>query len=477
MRLPTEISPHIHSCKLEILLQQEAIIAPVILPDEFAHGYLGRIRAVNILPQVCSAIALLKKVFLKEEELNGKARRARALAKVAGLSLEQFCQQHTLMPFLRATTNISPDHAHGVPESITVIEKSAFRLAMKVRMVCPECIREDMSFWGFSYWRRRHQLPGVQWCDKHHAPLMAIEQDFDVCPSASAISVNEPRLEAFESCICNPVIIRYVEIATGFLEMRRPLSFSDAARKLSLRAQQMGIRVSEKGRRPVLSDVALNAVPKAWLSSLFPGVETKIVGERFPAIDRVLLYEGLPQARALALALMFDSAEEALRYWGEPLDEGGANDTKSTLSGQDLWNSKKVFNIYVKSEGNRSEVARVIGVHSRRVSGELDRCGLPSLCGIQLETTGHALMAFYEGQPLTEACAIHGAELRVCEDLIRQSGARFAEAIRRIIKKRSRASSDMQKIAIGRPRKRKQFAQTQETPKAFESDDSEVALS
>lgn len=450
---------YIETAVLKRLNQPENIIVPAILPDELAHGYVGRIRAVNALPHFNSAIALAETIFLNGAQAPSKARRAYATAKAAGVTLEQFCQQHTLMPFLRVTTNISPDLVHGAPEGITLLEKSAFRLASKWRMACPNCIHEDILFWGFSYWRRRHQLPGVLWCDKHRVGLIAIDQEFDVCPWIPSGSPGTHTLDILADCLENPVINRYVEIVSGFLELRRPLSFSEAAKKLSLRAQEKGIRVSAQGRRPVLSDVALNSVPTIWLSTLCPGVETKKPGERFPAIDRVLLHEGLPQARALALALMFDSAEEALSYWRGPLAEDKGDDDENALCGQDFWNSKKVLNIYVKSEGNHSETARVIGVHSRRVSGELGRCGLPSLSGIQLETTGKALLAFFEGLSLTEACAIHGAELRVCEGLIRQGGARLAAALRRIVSKRSRGGSALQNAIVVGTSKRKDSGQ------------------
>ncbi len=453
-------------------------IAPACLPDELIHGYLGRIRAINALPLGTSHVSLLEKILPNAEELSGNARLARATAKVSGMTLAQLCQQHTLIPFLRTTAASSPELAHGSPENLALIKLSSFRLATKLRMACPECIREDAAFRGFAYWRRRHQLPGVLWCNNHRVRLIAIEQNFEVCPSVSAISTNEHcGIESFEEFIHNPVLYRYVDIVSGFLESQRPLSFSDAARKLSLRARQMGIRISRKGRRPLLSDIALNSVPKAWLSLVFPGIETKRAGEHFSPIDRVLLHEGLPQGRALALALMFDSAEEALRYWSAPIADDQRHDDESAPGGLNFWNSKKIFNIYVKSEGNRSEIARSIGVHSRRASGELARCGLPSLSGLQFATTGQALMAYYEGMLLSEACAIHGAEFSICDNLIRQGGGRFAEALKRIIRRQSRTKTNLKKVSGRHERETAQAAQTQKRPKVSEDSVSEQALS
>lgn len=436
------------------------MLLPSILPDELAHGFLGRIRAVNIYSSSQIATSALEAAFLKENGVCEKARRVKALARAAGLSLEMFCQQHTLMPFLRASTDIRPGILHGSSEHLAMIERSALRFSMPARVGCPKCIEEDMSYWGFAYWRRRHQLVGVPWCDKHHVSLFEVASDFDMCPSATQNGQNTWSQEEFDEIIGSPVIGRYVEISTGFLECRRPLSFSEAAKKLSLRAQELGIRVSKFGQRKNLSDVALECVPHAWLSSLLPGIETKKSGDRFPPLDRVVCHEGLPQARALALALLFDSAEEALQYWNEPQTEDAEDSTENSINGQDFWNSRKVFGAYVKSHGNRSEIGRLLNVHSRWVSRELDRSGLPSLAGHDYETTGRALAEYYNGRSLAEACEMYNADYSVCDKITREAGARFAEGLRRIMRMPKTKSNPWE---IVKGRKKKQRSENAET--------------
>lgn len=436
------------------------MLLPSILPDELAHGYLGRIRAVNILSSLQIAVSALEGAFIKKDGPGEKARRVKALAKSAGLSLEMFCQQHTLMPFLRVSTNIDPGILHGSSEHLGMIEKSALRFSIPNRMGCPKCIEEDIGYWGFAYWRRRHQLIGVPWCDKHRVPLFQAASQFDVCPSAIQNGKNTWLPERFGEIVGSPVISRYVEISTGFLDCRRPLSFCEAAKKLSLRAKTLGIRVSKAGQRENLSDVALDCVPHAWLSSLFPGIEAKKRADLFPSFDRVVCHEGLPHARALALALLFDSAEEALRYWNDPRVEDADESRDISIKGQDFWNSRRVFGAYAKSHGNRSEIGRLLNVHSRRVSRELDRCGLPSLAGHDYETTGRALAEFYDGHSLAEACEIHGADYRVCEKITREAGARFAEALRRMMRMPKRERNPWE---IVKGLKKKQRSENTET--------------
>lgn len=332
------------------------VISPAILPDELVHGYVGRIGAVNVFPHNTDTITFLKNRLLTADKLSGKARREQVIAKAAGLTLEQLCQQHSLMPFLRATTNSHSTLVHGSLENANLIEKSSFRLSRAERMSCPECVREDIDSWGYSYWRRRHQLPGVTWCDRHQACLSVGEQSFATCPSPTSNSVAKRYdVAAVEPCIDNPVLMRYVTIASGFLGLRRPLPFHEAASKLYLRAERTGIRVSKKGQRLALSDVALSSVPRAWLTSLFPGIEKKRSSDCFPPIDGFLSKNSsLPQAQVLALALMFDSPNEALSYWQKSPDEDGRPDTDCAFGGRISRSSEKVLRTYVSWKGKQS---------------------------------------------------------------------------------------------------------------------------
>lgn len=410
------------------------MLIPSILPDELAHGYLGRIRATNIIANSQDAFSSIEKSFLKQEENPGKAKRVVALARASGMSLEEFCQHHTLMPFLRLATVIDTEIPHGSHVRLGLVGKSGLRLAAPRSMACPECIKEDLSYWGFSYWRRRHQLTGVPWCDKHQVALFNTGGSFEICPSAHYGFRHEKVASDFQEILENPVINRYVEIVSGFLDFTKPLSCAQASNKLSRRAQEKGIRVAKNGGRTNLSDIALDSVPIKWLADILPGIDAKKRGEFFPALDIVVRHGGLPHAHALVLALLFDSPEEALKYWNASLLDDSSQSEEDAFNGQNFWNSRKVFSAYVKSRGNRSEVGRVLSCHSRRVSGELDRAGLPSLANVDLETTGRALLAFYNGQPLSGACVMHGANYTTCEDMIRQAGARFAEALRRIMR-------------------------------------------
>lgn len=47
------------------------------------------------------------------------------------------------------------------------------------RRSCHECVLADEDEYGFAYWRRDHQLPGVLVCQKHGTALLALPYDRD----------------------------------------------------------------------------------------------------------------------------------------------------------------------------------------------------------------------------------------------------------------------------------------------------------
>lgn len=408
--------------------EKSSWILPSSLPDELVHGYWGRVQAVNC---IASAQTALRDVIAElPQALRDRrtALRITAIAHAARMPLDAFCRQHTLIPFTRMATRGGPGQTLGAPETLVLVEQSAFVLPYSQKMVCPECIDEDRQFWGLSYWRRRHQLLGVAWCDKHRVALCPVEQSFDECPVMPSVTGDAE----IQTWMANPVIQRYVEIAHGLLECHVLMSIPEAITKLGQRAQEKGLRLSQKGQRPLLSDMAVEQVPMSWLSRYFSHMALKRMGCRFQVIDGALFKQSSPQSLVLALALMFDSSEEALQYWREPLVDATYTDDKECVR-QEFWNSRKALNLYVKYKGNRMQMAKALSTYSSQVSIGMDKAGMPSLHRLPLETTGAALLDFFDGVSLVQACSRHGADVEVCERLIRQSGSRFAEALRRIM--------------------------------------------
>ena len=81
--------------------------------------------------------------------------------------------QHTHAPwnssFSRDTdANKGPTHSAAEPTP------TRLRVPVNYLRYCPECIEEDLKFWNFSYWRKSHHFPGVDWYTKHFLSLIHI---------------------------------------------------------------------------------------------------------------------------------------------------------------------------------------------------------------------------------------------------------------------------------------------------------------
>lgn len=124
------------------------------LPDELGHGYFGRLMRINysrdpnVFYQRIAAWADLADKNRREVS------KIKLLACASGLSLPQFVSRHTTLPLRRAITSYFPNELHGDEAKQGVLWTSALRITRPDIYFCPDCIEEDLDFYGYSYWRR-----------------------------------------------------------------------------------------------------------------------------------------------------------------------------------------------------------------------------------------------------------------------------------------------------------------------------------
>ncbi|MFT5294916.1 MAG: hypothetical protein ACI9YH_000926 [Colwellia sp.] len=109
---------------------------------------------------------------------------------------------HTLFPLFRffnwdnsqELANAMTLEGCGSPTSISTIStiKNTFYNGHKF---CPKCVQQDRKQLGFSYFRIKHQIPGVVACDEHHCLLNAIQAG-DLGYDRKLF--NPPKLPSFE---------------------------------------------------------------------------------------------------------------------------------------------------------------------------------------------------------------------------------------------------------------------------------------
>jgi hypothetical protein len=291
---------------------------PTLLPEELLEGYRGRLRCLNMMRDGQAVAAALNGLHLGE----GRWHQARELslvdlvAKHNRCSAHQVVMHHSLWPFTAAV-----DRPHAPAEVERLMHTQAgrtavMRVARPQAWLCPACVEEDLGFWGVSYWRRGHQLPGAMWCEKHQTALHpasrgAIQQGPpDHCmPVADA-----PDLAWVESLQSNVVVQRFVGICSNILDSAPVLDRAYCARAVVAEAIRTGIcgHPDDVGR--ALSDLAREQLPQEWRANVFPKLNWSQTGP-IPMIDAVCRVQRYPASAvpiAFVSSLIFDSADDAL---------------------------------------------------------------------------------------------------------------------------------------------------------------------
>jgi hypothetical protein len=190
-----------------------------IFPDEFAPGYLSRRarcegRDDTFNPHCLRAIAP------RASTSTAKSEAVDHVAALASVSREVLLLSHTLLPAFHAFSDDYESHMdrpvkHHYEAVVGVRSQKAWNF-------CPECVREDQDFWWVTYWRRSHQLPGVQHCTKHACSLQSM-----LSPRFEPLLPGD-KYDAIRRRTCSAsmerVSFRMASLWDGLIEHGRPIS-------------------------------------------------------------------------------------------------------------------------------------------------------------------------------------------------------------------------------------------------------------
>lgn len=332
---------------------------------------------------------------------------AATLALAAGIPLQQFVRKHSLLPFHRTVSLKDCGVDHGDPSRLDLIDHFGTRVWRQSQAwFCPDCVKEDIDDQGFAYWRRSHQLPGVSWCFKHGSQLANSpigKKAFDGMPFLEMAARYEFAEQEFLAVSANPAIRRYADIVKAFLASERPMALIHARFRIAQQAKKHQLRIGMRGRQPTLADRVLEQIPQSWLRTQFPSIKDRSAGEFFTPIDNITLGVVTDQVYALALAVLFESSDDALDYWYGDIDGLPAARKEQRRFGRNYWNSSTIFKLYVKHGGNHSSIGKALGIDPSYVRIGLNAAGLPALGLIDMRTTAQAILDFEAGMSLEAA--------------------------------------------------------------------------
>lgn len=379
---------------------------PNISSDECAKGYIGkfmRLNGVKSIPVLRRLLADVLPTPVIESTTNSLSH---IFAKLLRVDLQRFVHEHTLMPFLRAVHGESVGIAHGTGSTQHQLMVVGTALPSRHARLCKECIRDDLSLDGVAYWRRYHQLPGVVLCKQHGSGLLLVEADAMLAglPTDFERSARTVDGRILIEARQNPTIQRYVNICNAFLQTKHPVHPRQAAARLSARARHKGLRVSQIGARPNLSDSAVATLGGHWLDEFFACLKGKASGAFLGKIDGVCTSKHQSyhaSSYALALAILWDSPDDALADF---LDSSPKAIRAPNWSIEDSVNS----------------------VHEHNIRGGVT---LPSSARDDLRFDVElAMKSFVAGSSLSDACQKHGVKLVELECSLRAVTARLARA-------------------------------------------------
>lgn len=283
---------------------------PALLPDELLGGYLRRIATLNALD---GGAAVLKRLLQAPGRARGRAACPTPLELIAAASRvdkASLIRTHSLLPLRQLVTPGRAPVAYG-ERNRALERRHVDRLIEPGSKRCLQCAREDVQFWGFVYVRRSAQLPGVDWCGKH------------------GMQLNQARGPALMGADASPLEItsaeqRYIDILGALMDLNERVPMTQACLRLRDRTRELGLRQRSDQTGMELGDLARRLMPAGWLRRHHPA---QADFQRGGDLDKVCAYRPVPftaDVYALALTVLYDSADEALASFLRPLSAAEA---------------------------------------------------------------------------------------------------------------------------------------------------------
>lgn len=289
-------------------------VSTLPMPDEAAGSHWGRLRYLNDWHRPAAAYRLFQRALAeagKHSEADGLLF---LLAASADMKATDYARLHTMLPASQLVADLKAGREHGAVSSLVGCSGRHLRVREPAGMrICLECAREDLHFWSFSWYRRSHQLIGVDWCEKHGLPLHSVFAK-DACGLTPAERIEAGEVESNPPCslslaLAPPLVQRYVSISCATLLHAAPAWSFTINRKLSNRASALGFG---SGRRTsTLGKFIARSAPCEWINLYFPEYHTTTESPIDEALRRDT-YAPPGHHYALAMAALYEDADDAM---------------------------------------------------------------------------------------------------------------------------------------------------------------------
>ncbi len=407
------------------------MIIPVILPRELGVGYLLRLAKINGFLSINIAIKKLKEKF--QDPLESIAPNIPTLlSRALNISVQEYVKYHTQLPVLRGVTNFLPNILHGDPKYQSIINMHS-STSIDLLKSCEECIKEDLNYHGFIYYRTEHQFPGFDFCSKHSQILKTFNSGCYTAVSDDNLSQNKENIEQLNFSE-HVAINRYRSILDSFSTSPNSIPSLKLVQVMQTKAKSTNISWSKKTNRKLMSDLVNELFPQKWIESIIPEFLNKKNGKYCGVIDCLMTPQkqaGRTCLYAIILSALYENADEALNDINDSLMLPERLISKNIKIDKDLKNSNCIRNIYIANNGLLKEISKEIGVSNLTTASALREAGLTALSNVK-RNLKDALLDFDRGNSLIESCLKNNVKLIELELILRKLSTEQAKTIRLI---------------------------------------------
>lgn len=312
---------------------------PELLPEEMLAGYVGRVARLNEISQ-----QRLWRHLHEHESLTSKPGHLRtwvhALATAYPLDADTLASSHTLIPLLTVLRPQGSNMKMADPKYAAALHQCETALPDRGPRLCQACVEEDLGFWGFSYWRRNHQVCGIDCCPKHGVPLHQVDN-----PDALAMFPEECRGNARQlaPAVAEPWRSRLTEMVTELMDLKSAIPSNQALYRLLKRCEQFQARHHPNCKRAPLAQAVHLILHGSGLEQVFPTLlqtRRELHLSSHGSHTTHWTRSGTGYAYALTLTALYAAPDEALRDALTPLSPEETDDMLQHLperSKQDLF--------------------------------------------------------------------------------------------------------------------------------------------
>jgi hypothetical protein len=253
------------------------------MPDELFDAHAGRVAMFHGGPVGPHAMeTFVSKLASRVVKGGGELSTLGKLAAISGMPITEYSRNHSLVPALRNAHSEQEPPLYGT-ESGYLFRVHGILMCTVSTNLCPECVENDQLRQPFSFFRRGHNLPGIDFCAIHQSPLHKIlgEYPFRLLPhqwlNSGRTLINQIQVH----CAAERDFQLRLRAAYELLLRRdRPFHAHKLHVTLTNRVQELSGKVRDELR---LSDYILSRVPRNWVHRYFP---KKRFGEYFAPLDR-----------------------------------------------------------------------------------------------------------------------------------------------------------------------------------------------